>query len=1215
VNVCRIFRLRSRSIFPVLFFAALLLTLAWSAIAIIPNGTEAKRAWASQTAKTKPQAVKARPSRGSDFNLEAVRLNNLGVAYMNQQRFDQALKNFDRAVALDPKLTVAQLNRGIALLYKQELKSALKAITEATEKLPEDPHGWYSLGLVYKNQGQTEQAIDAFQRAARLGPNDADTQYLLGLEFAQAHKFDEAITAFQHALALNPYHVSAEFGIAHAYQRKGDTASAREHLARFQKLTEQKLGAPMSLNYGDQGPYSLAEQIVPPAAEAPPAIPVRFVPVTETSGLVSEVGKAGQVGQALRGISSASTGVCIFDYDNDGRPDVLVISGAVHSSGVLFHNLGGGRFEDVTRAAKLDVPGPALGCVAGDYDNDGYADVAVALADGIRLFHNEHKGTFRDVTESSGIRRDPRPVSVNFVDYDHDGDLDLFIVRGEALAVDLASSADATSTQLRVVLWRNNGNGTFTDWSSQSGLATIGPATAIIATDFNNDRAVDLIVTGNHGAPLILLNQREGPFKTTLAWDQAKENLPPAVGVVAFDFNKDGWMDLAFTHDGAPGLTLWRNVGGKRLERVPLPDFGWQRGRGLATLDYDNDGLLDLAAVGESKTGGEIRLLRNRGGTGFADATRDAALEHLPLAHPQAVVTADFTGTGSADLLISQVGGPPALLRNQGGNKNSWVRLNLKALADNRSAIGTKVEVFAGLGYQKWEVAAAAGYLGQSSTEILAGLGNAREAEIVRLLWPTGVPQDEIQIAARSVHELTELDRRGSSCPVLWVWNGRSYEFISDMIGPGIVGHWVGPGERNVPDPTEYLKVDGSRVRLRDGKLSFRIAEPMEEVVFIDQVRLLAVDHPLNLDVYPNERFLSAPPFPEFKVIASRGAHPPRGAWDDRGHDILRQLVARDHRYVTSFDLAPFRGFAKMHSIELDLGDWNPTAPLRLLMHGLTDYFTATSMFAAYQAGVEAVAPYVEAQDSAGHWLRVIDDMGFPAGLARTMVADLSGRVPAGTHRIRITTNLVLYWDQILVDNTPDNQPVRITEAALESARLEYLGYPKETRVSIPEDILYEHQSVSATGPFVHQAGSYTRYGDVRELLTGVDDKFVILSSGDQVALEFDPSTLPPLPSGWSRDYFFFLDGFEKDRDFYAAYGDSVEPLPYHRMKMYPYPEDAPPYPTDAAYLDYLLSYNTRLLSDSTPSYRYRYPKTSRRKDSPPAAPHAITRPREYSHQ
>src|SRR4030095_16527008 len=159
----------------------------------------------------------------------------------------------------------------------------------------------------------------------------------------------------------------------------------------------------------------------------------------------------------------------------------------------------------------------------------------------------------------------------------------------------------------------------------------------------------------------------------------------------------------------------------------------------------------------------------------------------------------------------------------------------------------------------------ASGYLGQNSPEILAGIGEAREADIVRLLWPTGVPQDEVQLAAGQRHLLKEIDRRGSSCPIAFVWNGQRYEFLSDIIGPGVIGEWVGPGERNIPDPTEYLKVDGRHVKLRNGKVSFRIAEVMEEITYLDHVRLLAVDHPATIEVNPNEYFASQPPFPQLK--------------------------------------------------------------------------------------------------------------------------------------------------------------------------------------------------------------------------------------------------------------------------------------------------------------------------------------------------------------
>jgi hypothetical protein len=541
-------------------------------------------------------------------------------------------------------------------------------------------------------------------------------------------------------------------------------------------------------------------------------------------------------------------------------------------------------------------------------------------------------------------------------------------------------------------------------------------------------------------------------------------------------------------------------------------------------------------------------------------------------------LTADYDGDGDADLLVTQSGGAPVLLRNDGGNRNNWLRLSLKALADNKSAVGTKVEVFGGALYQKFEVQSSSGYLGQNAPEILAGLGEVKEADVVRMLWPTGVLQDEVNLAAGRSHQLAENDRRGSSCPILFSWNGARYEFVSDLIGPGIVGHWVGPGERNTPDPTEYVKVDGRQLVERQGRLSLRLIEPMEEVVYLDQVRLLAVDHPADVAVYPNERFASGPPFPDFRVIAARETRLPLGARDERGNDLMRELRARDRRYVAGFRLLPFAGFAELHGVELELGPWDPSQPLRLLMHGFTDYFTATSIYAAHQSGIRPVPPYLEAQDGAGRWKRVVDDLGFPAGLARTMVADLTGRLPAGTRRVRIMTNLRIYWDQILLDTTPEAGLGRLTELRLAGAALDFRGYPREVRGEPASDIGYVYEEVSRTGPYARHAGNYTRYGDVSELLGHADDRFVILGSGDEVRMEFDPSGLAPLPEGWARDYFFYADGFSKDMDFYAAYGYTVEPLPFHAMRGYPY-RDGEGYPLEGPYLKYRLDTNTRQVS------------------------------------
>jgi tetratricopeptide (TPR) repeat protein len=1148
-------------------FALICGLLLSSAVLVRPRQAQpAKRAAGAPKAAATPNHEKA------------LRFNTLGVAYLNQQRPGDAQKYFEQALAANPGFAVARLNLGVALMAQQKLEEARAALEAAVQQLPQDPYAWYNLGLAYKDLGEAEKGATAFRHVTEIAPTEADPYYFVGYLETQLQKYDEAVVAFQKALARYPYHASAEFGLARALQRKGDTAAAREHLARFQKITTQQLGAPFGAAYGDQGRFSLAELVRGDSTDAPRAIAVRFTPQPLLAAARGEHEQAG----AGAGVGFApSTGACFFDYDGDGKPDLFLVSGAVDGTSRLLHNLGAGRYEDVTRAAGIALTGAGLGCAAGDFDNDGHTDLAVCLSDGVRLLHNQGNGKFADVTENAGIRREPGCVGVTFADYDHDGDLDLYVT--------MSPASDAARHN---VLWRNNRNSTFTDISQETGLGIAATGAGVVTTDFNNDRAIDFVIAGGTTGAAIYLNPREGKFTPLAGIDFSKEGLPPAVGVVAFDFDKDGWMDLAFTHAGAPGISLWKNVNGKSLQRVPLPDFGWQKGWGIAALDYDNDGWLDLVAAGESSAGGELRLLRNLGAKGWVDVTKDVHLDAVKLKDPRAIAVADVDGNGDPDLIVTQLGGPPLYLRNDGGNQRNWMRIDLKALNDNKSGIGTKVELYAGALYQKWEVAGASGYLGQNAAPILAGLGNEREAEVVRLLWPTGVPQDEINLAAKKTHRIAELDRRGSSCPVLFSWNGREYEFIADMIGPGVVGHWVAPGERDVPDPDEYLKVAAHSVRPRNGLLSFRFLEPMEETVYLDQVRLVAVDHPAAFEVNPNERFVSAPPFPEFRVIATRDARPPVGAWDDRGNNVLPLIEKRDRKYVTGFDQLPFAGFAKLHWVELDLGPWDAAKPLRLLIDGYTDYFTATSMYAANQAGIKVIAPYVEAQDAAGKWVRAIEDMGFPAGLERTMVTELTGKLLAGTRRIRIVSNLKIYWDAIRIDQTPDTEQVHVYEVPLATASLAFLGYPREIRLQPASDTTYSYTQRSMTGPYARAAGNYTRFGDVRELLGAADDRFVVFGSGEGVKLDFDPQSLPALPVGWVRDYFFYANGFEKDLDFYAAHAFTVEPLPKHTLMPYPYPEGQD-YPADNEHLRYQLEYNTRQRSDKLPPtlrYRYRAP-------------------------
>jgi len=1116
---------------------------------------------------------------------EAARLNNLGAAYMNQQIFEKGLKSFQDARKLDPNLAMARVNEGIACLNMGRLDEARRLLQGAAEADPSDAHAWYNLGLLAKNTGATPAAIEAFRHVLAIDANDPDAWYFLGTAYAGSKQYSEAIDAFEQALKLNPLHASAEFGLARAYQQSGDLTHAREHLTRFEYVTQNKLGSPISLAYGEQGKYSLAEESPAAPQKVPPEIEVRFVDVTTKAGLL---GRSSPEARSTNPSFEPGAGACFLDFDGDGNIDIFLTDNGAQGGMSLYRNLGNGKFEDVTTKAGLDPRIHAISCTAGDYDNDGFPDLAVSLSNGMMLLHNQKNGTFHDMAEAAGIQKTPGITGLTFIDYDHDGDLDLYGSSGMV-------ATEGPNARTTGIMWRNNGNGSFTDVTAEIGLAN-PLSTNAIGSDYNNDRAVDLIVADGAGGT-ILQNPREGKFLTLHPFSPSGTgqgtNAVPSVGVVTLDMDHDGWMDIAFTYLAEPALRLWRNKEGKSFEPVKLPATNWRRAYGVAAFDYDNDSWVDLAAVGETLEGkGEIRLFRNLGPAGFQDVTSDVGLDKIVLENPRAILVGDYNGDGATDLLITQNHGPAVLLENQGGNKNHWLRLDLKGLADNKSAIGTKVEVFAGGNRQKFEVRGSSGYLGQNSPELTVGLGRAREADVVRMLWPTGVLQDEVEVAADHGHKFMEIDRRGSSCPTLFVWDGHEYRFVADMLGAGVVGHWVAPGERNIPRPAEYVRIDRNTIRARDGMLSFRFMEPLEEAVYLDRVKLLAVDHPADVEVYPNEYFASNPPYPAFKVVFSHAAHPPAGVRDEHGHNLLPALIA--HRYVGDFTRLPFAGFTELHSLELELDEPYAGGPLWLLMHGEIEYFSATGMYAAAQAGLTPIAPYIQALDGKGRWVRVVDDMGFPAGGPRTMTADLTGRLPRGTRKIRIWTNLEIYWDSILIDRTRQNQSLRILPVPLVRAGLRFHGFPWKIEGQPPGNVNYVYEKASPTGPYTRPAGLYTRYGDVLPLLTEFDDKLVVFGSGDEVALEFDPSHLPALAPGWLRDYFYAAQGYEKDMDFYAYDFTSVDPLPFRDMGTYPYPGKS--FPLDDLHLNYRLEYNTRYVSgQESGGYRFSYESSNRR--------------------
>ncbi len=733
---------------------------------------------------------------------------------------------------MNPDSDTGCLNMGIALLSMGHYDDAQKILAKSVERDPQSARAWYSLGLLERALGQADAARDSFQKVAALDPDDAGTQYFLGYLASQAQKYAEAVAAFNRAIELDPFNASAEYGLSRAEQHLGDAGAAKAHLERFQHITAEKLSAPIRFLYGEQGKYSLGQEMVTPVAPAPAAIPVHYVNVTPFSGLLQwpVIGARAQPGRKHASedappptlASFVGSGACVFDYDGDGKPDIFLVNADGRGNAALYRNTGKGTFVNVTKAAKLEFHGAGMGCAVGDYDNDGHPDLVITSGDGITLFHNEGNGTYKDVTEAAGLlppygsanqpptqqanipnggpsdgpadepaaQLNVRPDSpqidqpsaqtgdhtndqtndqtdaqatalamgVTFVDYDQDGDLDIYVTRFSNFPLDAKTQPFAFPDNAPApgnTLWRSNGNGTFVDRTKELGLGGSGPSIGATGINLSNDHAVDLVVTGWRKFPSVFMNTREGPFRETTPWAISMPG--PAAGVVAADFDHDGWMDLAFTHWASPGVTIWRNVQGKSFERMPLVGPGWMRAWGIAALDYDNDGWVDLVAVGETFAGeGRIALYRNEGPAGFRDVTHETGLDKIVLQEPRGVIAFDFEGDGSADLLITQNNLPPVLLKNIGGNKNGWLKLALSGDPDNKTGIGTMVNIFTGAQRQSWEVVGASGYLGQGPPEILTGLGKDRQTDVIKLLWPTGALQNEMNVPGGALAPITE---------------------------------------------------------------------------------------------------------------------------------------------------------------------------------------------------------------------------------------------------------------------------------------------------------------------------------------------------------------------------------------------------------------------------------------------------------------------------
>jgi hypothetical protein len=402
-----------------------------------------------------------------------------------------------------------------------------------------------------------------------------------------------------------------------------------------------------------------------------------------------------------------------------------------------------------------------------------------------------------------------------------------------------------------------------------------------------------------------------------------------------------------------------------------------------------------------------------------------------------------------------------------------------------------------------------------------------------------------------------ELDRKPSSCPYLYAWDGEGFAFVTDFLGGGEMGYGVAPGVWNHPDPVEYVRIAPGGLQPREGRYELRVTNELEEVLFLDRLRLLAVDHPEDVAVYPDEG-MTVPPKP-FRLFAARDPQVPR-ATDHRGRDVTDRVAKQDRVFVDELPLERIRGYAKEHALSLDLGGLPSTHTL-LLLTGWTDYAFSSDNVAGHQAGLVLAPPRLEAKRADGTWETAIEQIGVPVGRPQTIVVDLAGLSLGATRRVRVVTSMRVYWDQVVAAAPVPGLNLEPVPLDAVRADLRERGFSAETSPDGREPWGYDYTRISWLSPWKTMPGRYTREGDVRTLVGASDDVFVVSKPGDALSLSFDATQLGPPPPGEARTFLLFGDGYSKEMDINSASPDSVLPFPWHGMPSYPYAEGAVPAP------------------------------------------------------
>ncbi|MDR3617730.1 MAG: FG-GAP-like repeat-containing protein [Paludisphaera borealis] len=1073
---------------------------------------------------------------------------------------------------------VSAFYEGVAALDADAVECAKAALARATDLIPGEPAAWADLALLKLRLGDYDGAAADLERARALAPDSGAIARLLGLLESRRGQFAEAITHLRRAVELDAGDLKSRFALVKEVERQADPDSDAEALRLAVALSEllpdnvvvllerarlaAKQGESQTLGdtverlgklapswpskaqeiYGEleqaakTNPRAAATRVVFLRNLLLPTLPFRqaLTTVETPVGTVGEpITKFLKLAQPPL-VVAAPDEALTFTVEPTGEagPTAAVTIVATPLTGDGPTTLFAADAESVRRLDKAGTPLPfpgrpgsppsAHGVLAIDWNSDYLLDLVLAGAGGLKVYQQKEDGTFTDVTAATKL--DPAVLGADLfgawaADVEMDGDLDLVL--------------GARSGKTTVL--RNNGDGSFT------AIDLFGATTDLrdfVWADLDGDGDPDAALLDAKGGLRIESNERAGKYQPRTA----PEGLAALTALAVADLNGDGAVDLLAMRADGTVLQITDRDEGKAWDTVEAVRSPGAVGDGarLLVADLDNNGAPDL--IGWGSSGGWIQLADGKGG--FRASTAPAGLSVFAVA--------DLNDDGRLDLAGLAENGQPARGLGRGSKDYHCLVVRprgAKTFGDGRInsfGLGGEVQVRAGLLVQKQVI---------TGPILHFGLGENLGFDIARIVWPNGTMQTECHNKADLV--LPAEQRLKGSCPFLYAFDGTAVRFVTDFIWRSPLGLRINAQDTaGVAQTEDWVKIRGDQLAAKDGFYDVRITAELWETHYWDHASLMVVDHPSGTEVIVDERFARQPP--RLAVHSTGPLHPVASARDDQGRDVTAAVAARDGRYLDDFGRGFYQGVTRDHWVEVEIGDDVPRdRPLKLVAYGWI-HPTDSSINVAIGQGTE-IKPQglileVPTPDGGG-WKVARDDLGFPAGKNKTILVDLDGLfAPGAPRRLRLRTNLEIFWDSLAVAEAAPETTLKTQRLAPESAEFRRRGYSLMTQANASSPELPDYGTLGATGqPWRDLIGYYTRYGDVRELLEKVDDRYVIANAGDELALRFPAP--PPPPSGWVRDFVVIGDGWNKDGDYNTAFSKTVLPLPSHTQTSY----DAPP--------------------------------------------------------